>query len=97
MTDYNKMSKKNEFDVEEILEQIEEIIPAAPEPVVTEGMVTGCAQLYVRSEASTDSEPLGIINRDVVVKIVDEDGEFYSVCTETGLEGFCMKKFIAVL
>lgn len=99
MTDYNKMSKKNEFDAEELLEQIEEIeeiIPSVPEPVVTEGMVA-CERLYVRSEPTVDSEPLGIIKRDSVVEIIEDAGEFYNVYTETGLDGFCMKKFITVL
>ena len=97
MTDYNKISKKETFEPEEILEQIEEIIPSAPEPTVTEGVVDGCDQLYVRSAPSADAEPLGIIKRDSVVEIVEDAGEFYNVCTETGLDGFCMKKFITVL
>lgn len=96
MTDYNKMSKKETFEPEEILEQIEEIIPSAPELVVTEGIVA-CEQLYVRSDASTTSEPLDIIKRDAVVTILEDAGEFYNIRTETGLDGFCMKKFITVL
>lgn len=96
MTDYNKISKKENFEPQELLEQIEEIIPSDPEPVVTEGMVN-CEQLYVRSAPTTNSEPLDIIKRDAVVTIVEDAGEFYNVCTETGLDGFCMKKFITVL
>lgn len=96
MTDYNKISKKEIFEPEEILEQIEEIIPSETDPVKPEGMVN-CGQLYVRSEPSCDSEPLGIIKRDSVVEIIEDAGEFYNVYTETGLDGFCMKKFITVL
>ena len=96
MTDYTKMSKKNEFDAEELLEQIEEIIPENGVVKQPTGKVT-CGQLYVRSEPTVDSEPLGIIKRDSVVEIIEDAGEFYNVYTETGLDGFCMKKFIAVM
>lgn len=113
MTNYNKMSKKHDKETEELLEKIDEIIPQAveveepvaepvedtvPEPMPIEGVVE-CDQLYVRSEASVDSEPLGIIKRDTVVRIYESEStdDFYSVCTETGLTGFCMKKFISVL
>lgn len=109
MKNYNKMSMKKDNETVELLEKIDEIIPQpvqidepveeTPEPVKIEGVVSGCAQMYVRSEASVDSEPLGIIKRDAKVQIDEAEStvDFYSVCTETGLEGFCMKKFIAVL
>lgn len=114
MTNYNKMSKKHDKETEELLEKIDEIIPqvaeaeelvaepsveSTPEPMPIEGVVSGCNQLYVRSEASTESEPLGIIKCDTNVRIYESEStdDFYSVCTETGLEGFCMKKFISIL
>lgn len=103
MMNYNKMSKKHDNEVEEFVPQHIDVIPAVeestPAPVIVDGVVYGCDQLYVRSEASVDSEPLGIIKRDTKVRIfeVESTNDFYSVCTETGLEGFCMKKFITVL
>lgn len=105
MMNYNKMSQKNdETKIDEIVpqpveESVEEPIEETVEPMMLEGVVSGCAQMYVRSEASVDSEPLGIIKRDTKVQIYESEAtdDFYSVCTETGLEGFCMKKFISVL
>lgn len=112
MTNYNKMSKKHDKETEELLEKIDEIIPQAaevaepveepePEPVAApiDGVVSGCTSLYVRSEPTVDSEPLGTIKCDTKVRIYESEStdDFYSVCTETGLEGFCMKKFISVL
>lgn len=123
MTNYNKMSKKDQKnETQELIEKIDEIIPPvaeveesvepiSEEPVEVEsiidethkpepinGVVSDCDQLYVRSEASTDSEPLGVINCDTKVQIYESEStdDFYSVCTETGLEGFCMKKFISI-
>ena len=107
-TNYNKMSMKQHNETAELLERIDEIIPQpseieelveeTPEPMI-EGMVTGCDQMYVRSEASIDSEPLGIIKRDAILRIYESEStnDFYSVCTETGLTGFCVKKFISIL
>lgn len=110
MVNYNKMSKRRDNETEELLDMINEIIPTpeevqpvveevVPELLPLEGKVVGCAQLYVRSEASVKSEPLGVIKCDTKVKIYEAEStaDFYSVCTESGLSGFCMKKFIVVL
>ena len=109
MKNYNQMSKKT-CDKTESVEQVEtpidetsvetsietELIePAKPEPI--EGAV-GCEKLYVRSDATVDSEPVGVINRDSKVFVYEDESteEFYKVCTATGLEGYCMKKFVSV-
>lgn len=85
--------------VEEIVEIVEEPVVETPEPTTIEGVVSGCAQMYVRSEAFVESEPVGIIKSGTKVQIFETEStdDFYSVCTETGLAGFCMKKFISVL
>ena len=107
MKNYNQMSKKN-YDKTETVEQVEQVEipvetpvetepvePVKPEPI--EGTV-GCEKLNVRSDATVDSEPVGVINRDSKVFIYEDESteEFYKVCTATGLEGYCMKKFISV-
>ena len=105
MKNYNQMSKKN-YNKTETVEQVENPIeetpietepiePAKPEPI--EGTV-GCEKLNVRSDATVDSEPVGVIARDSKVFIYEDESteEFYKVCTATGLEGYCMKKFISV-
>ena len=106
MKNYNQMSKKN-YDKTESVEQVETPIDETPietEPVEqltvsepVEGTV-GCEKLYVRSDATVDSEPVGVINRDSKVFVYEDESteEFYKVCTTTGLEGYCMKKFISV-
>lgn len=105
MKNYNQMSKKN-YDKTESVEQVENPIeetpietepvePTKPEPI--EGIVN-CEKLNVRSDATIDSDPVGVINRDSKVFIYEDESteEFYKVCTATGLEGYCMKKFISV-
>lgn len=105
MKNYNQISKKTcdktesveqvETPIEETSIETEPIEPAKPEPI--EGTV-GCEKLYVRSDATVDSEPIGVINRDSKVFVYEDESteEFYKVCTATGLEGYCMKKFISV-
>ena len=106
MKNYNQTSKKT-YDKTESVEQIETPIDETPietEPIEQltesepiEGTV-GCEKLNVRSDATIDSEPVGIINRGSKVFIYEDESteEFYKVCTATGLEGYCMKKFISV-
>lgn len=107
MTNYNKSFKKQTNAVKPVEKvETEEVIrkPINAQPVEetnepVEGIVTNCDQLYVRSEPSVDAEPLGVIKKDTSVRIYEDEStsDFFSVCTESGLEGFCMKKFISVL
>lgn len=106
MKNYNQMSKKN-YDKTETVEQVEnpidetsietEPIEQLTESEPIEGTV-GCEKLNVRSDATIDSDPVGVIARDSKVFIYEDESteEFYKVCTATGLEGYCMKKFISV-
>lgn len=62
------------------------------------GVVIDCSKLRVRSEANSNADILCEIKLDTKV-IIDEKNstdEFYKVCTEAGVEGYCMKQFIAV-
>lgn len=64
----------------------------------TNGVVCGCETLFVRSEANKESSPLTIIEKDSKVEIdLDQSTEdFYKVTIESGIEGYCMKKFIEI-
>lgn len=56
-----------------------------------------CCKLYLRSEPSTESKEVTILNKDEELMIVSEDDpDWYGVYTAAGLEGFCMKEFIEV-
>ena len=104
MTNYSKFSKKQNDDVQNEVENDELIVEPVVEPVAepmvepVHGFVVDCEQLYVRSEPSTDSESLGIIKKSTNLLIYENEStdDFYKICTEAGLEGFCMNKFIAI-
>lgn len=57
-----------------------------------------CGKLIVRNHPDPKADIVSIIDKDSEVMIDDNESneEFYSVCTATGVEGFCMKQFIAV-
>lgn len=81
---------------EEVLtETVTEEIHEEPVTSLT-GVVDGCDKLYVRSEASTNSDPVCTILQSALVTIDIENStdDFYKVKTSEGVEGYCMKKFI---
>lgn len=62
------------------------------------GVVTGCLQLAVRKEAKPDADVVRVVNTNakVTVDLGKSTDDWYRVSTETGIGGFCMKKFVTV-
>ena len=93
-------------DVETVTETIPEtkpeVKPAAPvkpaKPVTKNGVVSGCAKLNIRDGASTTADVLCVVdaNSELVVYINENFGEFYKVCTASGVEGYCMKNYVSL-
>ena len=90
---------------EDVTEDITEVTEAETEtaPVIEVvkpkvGIVTGCIKLNIRKAASPTAEVLGLIEEGSEVQINNDFDapDFYKVSAATGLEGFCMKKFITV-
>lgn len=93
------------MEQEEINEMIENIEEPAMETVEqpeqnheTMFGLVNCKMLNVREAPTIESEVLTILHKDSEVMIDPSmsTDEFYSVCTETGIEGFCMRDFIEV-
>lgn len=83
--------------VEEVVEATEpEIEEAVEEVTEVIGVVTDCVKLNVRKAPNATAEIICTIPLGTEV-MIDEDkstGDFYAICTEAGVEGYCMKKFI---
>lgn len=95
-----EVSKTEEIPVEEI---IEEAAPVVTEEVKEEvkqviGGLVDCARLRVRKAPNTTADVLCEIDSTAKVMIdkVKSTSDFYKVCTEAGVEGYCMKKFIKI-
>lgn len=68
------------------------------EPEFITGVVVGCTRLNVRENPDCTAKVLCEIpvSSEVKIDASNEDDEWFKVCTITGIEGFCMKKFITV-
>ena len=83
---------------------IPEVEPIIPEPVVEPeiqkfGQVSDCKKLNVRKLPSRDAEIVSelIEGSEVMIDEKESTALFYKICTEHGIEGYCMKDFIKVL
>lgn len=96
---HQAMVEKNEETVQAIADEIiEEIVNPVEEEIVN-GFVSGCKRLNVRSKGSLDADVLCVINQnaEVLVHRTETDSsDFYKVSTASGIEGYCMKKFITI-
>ena len=75
----------------------DEIVEETESPSLI-GVVSGCAKLNIRKESNITSDPVCIVPEKSVL-LIDQDlstDEWYKVYTETGMEGFCMKKYVTV-
>lgn len=63
------------------------------------GVVVDCVKLNVRKSPAADATILAEIPVGTKVQIFDEEStkDFHHVCTATGIDGFCMKKFIFIV
>ena len=107
---YNKMydSEDKQVAPEEIIEPIEEVIEpveeAIEQPVVetkpetVTGVVSNCSKLNVREQMNATSTILCVLPVSSEVKVIagEVHDDWYHVFTASGVEGFCMKKYIAI-
>lgn len=97
-TDYAKFADDSDTVVSAMGFSIEEIpeVEKDSEDITKMGYVD-CDKLYLREEASSDSEPITVLEKNEELMIVSEDDpNWYEVYTATGQEGFCMKDFVRI-
>ena len=75
----------------------ENVLVEGPDKLIP-GVVTDCLRLNVRKEADRNAEVVTVLDAlsEVMVDMGESTDEFYNVCTAAGIEGFCMKKYIAI-
>lgn len=71
---------------------------AVDENATVTGVVTDCLKLNLREEADPDANVVTVIPAlaEVVIDMEASTDSFYKVCTAAGIEGFCMRKYIAI-
>lgn len=80
--------------IEVVEPAIETVIETVPAPKI--GRVFGCTNLNVRKAPKTNATVICTINCHAEVEIdeLESTDDFYKICTASGIEGYCMKKFI---
>jgi hypothetical protein len=113
MKDYTRFSSRrtevrvkedptSEVETVEIVEQTAiEVEPEVEQEVITpkQGVVTDCIRLNVRKEPSRKAEVVCEITADTNLVIYEDESteDFYKVCTFSGIEGYCMKRYVSLL
>lgn len=62
------------------------------------GTVMDCSSLNIRAKSNINSEIIATVKAGTEL-LIDKDesvNDWYKVYTETGIEGFCMKKYVSV-
>ena len=104
INEVEESTKETEETTEEVTEEVtdqEVIVPSIDNNVENNeiiGKINGFKNLYVRKEASKDSEPVGIVTDkdDISIDITHSTDDFYKVITSNGLEGYCVKEFVKI-
>lgn len=96
----NEIEETTEEVTNEVTEP-EVIVPSIENNVENNeviGKISGFEKLYVRKEASKDSEPVGIVTDkdDLSIDVARSTDDFYKVITSNGLEGYCVKEFVKI-
>lgn len=75
---------------------VEEAVETVALPKTVDGIVVNCGKLNVRVEPSIDSDIVTVLNAmsEIEINVAESTGEWFKVCTATGIEGYCMRKFV---
>lgn len=86
----------NETENDTVNETENSVENEALEDIRVMGEVVGCEMLKVRETGYLDGSVICTIPKGTKVLVYEKEStlEFYKVCTESGAEGFCMKKYI---
>lgn len=104
VNEVEESTNETEETTEEVTEEVTEpevIVPNIEDGVENNeviGKISGFEKLYVRKEASKDSEPVGIVTDkdDLSIDVTHSTDDFYKVITSNGLEGYCVKEFVKI-
>ena len=87
-----------------VIPEVEPEPVSDPEPVVEPenrkfGKVNNCKKLNIRKLPSRDAEIVSelIEGSEVMIDEKESTALFYKICTEHGIDGYCMKDYITVL
>lgn len=67
-------------------------------PETVNGIITNCVKLNIREKADINSKVLCVIpeGSEVTVHSGTLPNEWFSIITDSGIEGFCMSKYVTI-
>lgn len=82
-------------EVKLVVETVETVV--LPETVT--GIVVDCTKLNVRANPSSSANVVCILEAgsEIQINVAKSNNEWFSVCTVTGIEGYCMRKFVEAI
>ena len=91
------MYKKENQVIEDVNQENQVIDNEKIEETSKTGKVN-CVALNVREQPNTETLSLAIVHKDMKLRIdIDSStDEWFAVCTATGIEGYCVKKYVDV-
>lgn len=77
-------------------EIMSESVETKPLPAMVEGIVAGCAKLNVRAEANLFADIVCVLDAssEIEIDVNKSNNDWFYICTATGIEGYCMRKFV---
>lgn len=78
------------------VKMVEETVETVTLPETVEGVVVNCTKLNVRAEPAANGEIICVLDvmSEVKIDVAKSTEEWFKICTVTGVEGYCMRKFI---
>lgn len=83
--------EQTEASVEELVEEVEPKV----DPVY---MINNCKKLNIRKKPNKNSDVLGVVTavNTLTIEEIKSKPEWVKVITDSGIEGYCMKQYVAV-
>lgn len=78
------------------VKMVVDTVDTLPMPKMVEGVVVNCTKLNVRAEPNSDADVVYILDvmSEIKIDVNKSDNEWFRVCTASGVEGYCMRKFV---
>ena len=78
------------------VKMVEETVKTVALPETVEGIVVNCAKLNVRANPDVNAEVVYVLDTmsEIEIDVAKSTNDWFRICTATGVEGYCMRKFI---
>lgn len=82
--------------IESVVEPVVETVETVTLPTTVTGVVVDCARLNVRVAPNANANAICTIasGAEVTINVEESTNEWFSICTASGINGYCMKRYI---